>query len=78
MNARLPKEETQLPLQKHKHTIGQEPDKFEEILSKNRRVAGSFLLNKCEKEAARNWDIFYKVHEGVCFVYYQSFGINLC
>jgi hypothetical protein len=49
---------------KHKHTVGQDVDGVEEALSQNRRVAGAFTINKCEKEAARNWDLFYKHHEG--------------
>jgi hypothetical protein len=49
---------------KHKHTVGQDPDLLEEILLKNRRIADDFVLQKCEREAARNWDIFYKNHQG--------------
>lgn len=45
---------------KHKFTVGQEPEKVEEILSRNRRIATPFMLQKCEREAARNWDVFYK------------------
>lgn len=52
---------------KHKHTVGQDPDRIEEILQQNRRLATSFMLNKCEKEAARNWDIFYKNHQDKFF-----------
>ncbi|UZJ55183.1 hypothetical protein CBS101457_004503 [Exobasidium rhododendri] len=48
---------------KHKHTVGQDEAGVEDALLQNRRVAGPFILNKCEKEAARNWDLFYKHHE---------------
>jgi hypothetical protein len=32
-----------------------------EILQSNRTVASPFHINKTRKDAARNWDIFYKV-----------------
>lgn len=48
---------------KHKHTVGQDPGKIDEILTKNRRVATPFVLNKCEAEAAKHWNLFYKHHE---------------
>lgn len=54
-------------LPKHKHTVGQDPDRIEDILQQNRRLATSFMLNKCEKEAARNWDVFYKNHHDKFF-----------
>lgn len=49
---------------KHKHVVGQDQSRIDEILATNRRVADPFMLNKCEKEAARNWNLFYKHHEG--------------
>ena len=52
---------------KHKHTVGQDPERIEDILQQNRRLATSFMLNKCEKEAARNWDVFYKNHHDKFF-----------
>lgn len=48
---------------RHRHTIGQDPEAVEETLGQNRRVATPFMISKCEREAARNWDIFYKRHE---------------
>lgn len=48
---------------KHKYTVGQDPARIDEILAQNRRLATSFMLSKCEREAARNWDVFYKNHE---------------
>ncbi|PWN91885.1 S-adenosyl-L-methionine-dependent methyltransferase [Acaromyces ingoldii] len=48
---------------KHKHTVGQDPDKIEEIIARNRRVATPFVLNKCEANAAKHWNLFYKHHE---------------
>jgi hypothetical protein len=51
-------------LSKHKHTVGQDVEHIDDLLSQNRRIADSFVLNKCEKEAGRNWDLFYKHHEG--------------
>lgn len=49
---------------KHKHTVGQDIDNLEEVLLCNRRIADSFVISKCEREAARNWDRFYLHHAG--------------
>lgn len=50
-------------LYRHRHTVGQDPNAIEETISMNRRIATPFMLNKCEREAPKNWDIFYKKHE---------------
>lgn len=48
---------------RHRHTVGQDPDNIDGVLAKNRRVATPFMISKCEREAARSWDMFYKRHE---------------
>jgi hypothetical protein len=49
------------PSRARKARIDYSSNSPDEILASNRIVASPFQISKHKKDAARNWDIFYKV-----------------